>query len=135
VPYCNETVSSDRVVYSHGSLRWAQCMRCQSKVDSEFILQQIIQTGAAIPKCSSRKQLSQKRTSTTAIRHSAKRACSVSTRSTQPNITNGTDFCDGIMRPCITFFGEKIHSNVNRLLQADRKMADALIVIGTSLSV
>jgi len=53
----------------------------------------------------------------------------------EENIYNSTDFCDGIMRPCITFFGEKIHSNVNRLLQADRKMADALIVIGTSLSV
>ncbi len=137
---CVVIVSSHRVVYSHGSIKWAQCMRCKAKVDSGVILQQIIQKGAIIPKCYSKRKLSQKRTLSTATstrgsRHSAKRSCSVSTRSTQAKTTNRTDLCDGIMRPCITFFGEKLHSNVNRLLQADRKVADALIVIGTSLSV
>lgn len=43
--------------------------------------------------------------------------------------------CNGIMKPGITFFGEKLDSDVNRMLEADRKTADAIIVIGTSLSV
>lgn len=43
--------------------------------------------------------------------------------------------CDGVMKPNITFFGEQLVDRVKKCLEADRKKADAVIVIGTSLSV
>jgi len=51
---------------------------------------------------------------------------------------NGDDSiisCDGILKPGITFFGETLDSKVGRSFEADRNKADAIIVIGTSLSV
>jgi len=39
------------------------------------------------------------------------------------------------MKPCITFFGEKLENRVSKALELDKKRADAVIVIGTSLSV
>mmetsp|Transcript_10932 Transcript_10932/g.26066 ORF Transcript_10932/g.26066 Transcript_10932/m.26066 type:complete len:371 (+) Transcript_10932:148-1260(+) len=43
--------------------------------------------------------------------------------------------CGGVMKPAITFFGETLGDTVSRSLEADRKKVDAVIVIGTSLSV
>jgi NAD-dependent SIR2 family protein deacetylase len=39
------------------------------------------------------------------------------------------------MKPGVTFFGEALHNNVKSKLESDRGKVDALIVIGTSLSV
>jgi Sir2 family/Zinc finger, ZZ type len=44
-------------------------------------------------------------------------------------------FCGGVLKPAVTFFGETLNDNVRRKIEADRTKADALIVIGTSLSV
>jgi len=43
--------------------------------------------------------------------------------------------CGGIVKPDITFFGEKVSPKVFELLQRDREKVDLIIVIGTSLSV
>ncbi|EEC51309.1 predicted protein, partial [Phaeodactylum tricornutum CCAP 1055/1] len=43
--------------------------------------------------------------------------------------------CNGILKPGVTFFGETLHDNVGRSLEVDYDKVDALIVIGTSLSV
>ncbi len=43
--------------------------------------------------------------------------------------------CIGIIKPDITFFGEKTPGLLNRMLQKDRMKADLLIVMGTSLQV
>ena len=43
--------------------------------------------------------------------------------------------CNGVMKPNITFFGEQLVDRVKKCLEADRKKADAVIVIGTLLSV
>ncbi|EED92342.1 predicted protein, partial [Thalassiosira pseudonana CCMP1335] len=43
--------------------------------------------------------------------------------------------CGGVIKPNITFFGEKLGNDVGRSLQKDYESADALIVMGTSLSV
>ncbi|KAJ8323237.1 NAD-dependent histone deacetylase sir2, variant 2 [Batrachochytrium dendrobatidis] len=42
---------------------------------------------------------------------------------------------DGIMKPDIVFFGEKLPDEFNRIFQEDRKKADLLIVMGSSLKV
>jgi NAD-dependent SIR2 family protein deacetylase len=43
--------------------------------------------------------------------------------------------CGGVIKPSVTFFGEKLGNEVGRNLQRDLVHADALIVMGTSLSV
>ncbi len=43
--------------------------------------------------------------------------------------------CGGVLKPGVTFFAEASGDNVRRCLEADYSKADALIVIGTSLSV
>ncbi|CAM9524340.1 unnamed protein product, partial [Phaeothamnion confervicola] len=43
--------------------------------------------------------------------------------------------CGGLIKPNITFFGEKLGCSVSSSLETDRKKADLLLVIGTSLQV
>ena len=43
--------------------------------------------------------------------------------------------CGGVIKHGVTFFGEKLGNEVERNLQRDSVHADALIVMGTSLSV
>ena len=43
--------------------------------------------------------------------------------------------CGGVIKPGVTFFGEKLEDKVSKYLEHDYAKADALIVIGTSLSV
>ena len=43
--------------------------------------------------------------------------------------------CGGVLKPGITFFGETLDHSVGRRIESDQHKADALIVIGTSLSV
>jgi NAD-dependent SIR2 family protein deacetylase len=49
--------------------------------------------------------------------------------------SSGEAVCGGVMKPGVTFFGEALHNTVKQKLQWDRDRVDALIVIGTSLSV
>ena len=41
--------------------------------------------------------------------------------------------CGGVIKPNVTFFGEKLGNEVGRNLQQDLVHADALIVMDTSL--
>lgn len=50
-------------------------------------------------------------------------------------LDNGQPCCGGVLKPGITFFGETLDHSVGRKIESDRSKADALIVIGTSLSV
>jgi NAD-dependent histone deacetylase SIR2 len=43
--------------------------------------------------------------------------------------------CGGVIRPNVTFFGERLDDGVGRRLREDALVADALVVMGTSLSV
>ena len=43
--------------------------------------------------------------------------------------------CRGVMKPDITFFGEALDRSVARSLRADRRAADLLLVMGTSMKV
>ncbi|CAM9909071.1 unnamed protein product [Pylaiella littoralis] len=43
--------------------------------------------------------------------------------------------CRGVVKPDITFFGEKLPGSVKRAVEADHKKADLLLVLGTSLKV
>jgi NAD-dependent SIR2 family protein deacetylase len=111
-------VSAKRMVYAHGSLQWATCCRCKRKVPASEI-EDSIRKGEVplcqvpLPKAEPSRRLKRKRDLADETSHS----------------------CDGVLKPGVTFFGEILHDNVRRSLEADRDKADALIVIGTSLSV
>jgi len=155
-------IPAKSVVYAHGSLAWAQCMRCKAKVDCQSIAEEMEQ--GIVPLCRNlAKQRKRKSTSSVASSLSTtvseapsrpsspqdtktisrmRRSCSTASFISDISLTensfsniNEIGQCKGVMKPGITFFGEKLNCNVARLLEADRKKADAVLVMGTSLSV
>ena len=189
-------VSSRKMVYAHGSLKWAKCCKCQRKVDSDHILPAIEQ--GRVPRCqATRSNASSPSSTKMAAIHANKRqnnkgsfsrvpssVSSLSSSSAQASNSDATSnfnsprrkrqrtcassdheqdlqalhqssplaetqdvdaaaisspaktkVCGGVFKPGVTFFGETLNDNVGRCLESDKKKVDALIVIGTSLSV
>jgi NAD-dependent SIR2 family protein deacetylase len=183
-------VSSKKIVYAHGSLRWARCLRCSKKVACDEILPAIA-TGS-VPRCkvpirrkpsnnsisssmspttgrvsasprtpsqrnkkrpfgdttttsssttsSSRRTLFNEETDCSNNGNTADIANDNNTKSNKEENDNDdshdhSSYCDGVYKPGVTFFGEALDDSVRRALEADRGKVDALIVIGTSLSV
>lgn len=140
-------VDKDRIVYAHGSFTGATCMKCKAKYQAHDIASEV-QAGS-IPVCHSRFAKKTKNNTKVAVsieippeRRSSRRRSS--TQSTSNNSNMAEEFypppvepgcCGGIIKPNITFFGEKLDNNISRRLEADYKKADALLVMGTSLSV
>lgn len=100
-------VSPKKIVYAHGSMKSSTCMKCMSKMDTSEIEKDII--NGNIPYC--KRPQKKKRSS----------KCG--------------QFCGGVIKPNITFFGEKLNNDVHKALQSDKTKVDAILVIGTSLSV
>lgn len=144
-------VSSKRMVYAHGSLQWATCCKCQSKVTASDMESSILK--GTVPRCQEivhRKKQSP-RSSPLVMREGSQRRkrprsddVLLTTTTTTSDSTNTATVvavedavtrCGGVLKPGVTFFGETLHDNVRKSLEADRDKADALIVIGTSLSV
>ncbi len=120
-------VSNKKIVYAHGSLRWANCTRCQRKVSSEEIMPAIRQ--GAVARCTAAIKNSSTISPTTASpREPLQRL------SKRPRVCSD-EVCGGVLKPGVTFFGETLNDSVRRALEVDRDKVDALIVIGTSLSV
>jgi len=99
-------VSLNKIVHAHGSLRYASCRVCRHRVRTSEIMDDI--ESGKVPLCKRQKETKKK-----------KRKLN----------------CGGVIKPGITFFGEKLGDEVGRSLEADYSKADAIIVIGTSLSV
>lgn len=142
-------VGEDKIVYAHGSFAGATCMKCKAKYQAHD-LASAVQAGS-IPVCHRRiakkAKISQNNTKTTSFGIPLERRLSSrirsSTKSTPSNNMSEGFYpppveqgcCGGIIKPNITFFGEKLDNNISRRLEEDYKKADALIVMGTSLSV
>ncbi|CAB9509352.1 dependent histone deacetylase SIR2 [Seminavis robusta] len=135
-------VSPKKMVYAHGSLQWASCLRCKTKVTAKEIEPAILKrtvpfcqepvqgkgAGGAANRAASPPQLQPSRT--------RKRPRGDSGVKVQPFQDEGNPFtCGGVLKPGVTFFGEALNDTVRKSLESDRKKVDALIVIGTSLSV
>lgn len=126
-------VSNKKIVYAHGSLRWASCTRCQRKVSSEEIMPAIRQ--GSVARCQAeRKNRRNSNTSSSTSSTAASPREPLQRLSKRPRTTSD-EVCGGVFKPGVTFFGETLNDNVRRSLEADRDKVDALIVIGTSLSV
>jgi len=111
-------LSPKRVVYAHGSLNTSKCLKCGRKIPSEDLKGEIMLGN--VPYC-------QKITG----RRKRRRGEEVPEDCSEKVPVR----CGGVMKPNITFFGEPLVDRVRRCLEADQAKADAVIVIGTSLSV
>ena len=139
-------VDENKIVYAHGSFTGATCMKCKAKYQSSEIASDV---DAGIPVCHRRIAKKGKVSQNTARansvgipperRSSRKRSCTQSSFNNMseefypPPVEKGC--CGGIIKPNITFFGEKLDNTISRRLEEDYEKADALIVMGTSLSV
>lgn len=121
-------VSPKKMVYAHGSLQWATCCKCKHKVTAADIEESILQ--GTVPRC--KQELVSKAANSKPV--PSLRPASSRRKRARPDSPEQT-VCNGVLKPGVTFFGESLHGNVKRSLEADRDKADALIVIGTSLSV
>ena len=143
-------VRSEKVVYAHGSLLDATCMKCKAKYSAADIASDV--KSGTVPLCQrqrnkkaklSSESMEKKKEPTKSdppvnIRRSSRRTSTKSASSEENNnfvIARKQGLCCGVIKPNITFFGEKLGNNVGRSLQKDYKSADLLIVMGTSLSV
>lgn len=144
-------VSSKKIVYAHGSLQHATCCKCKHKVPSVEIRNDIwngvvARCRAATPAPKVKGRIGADPSSIldgasaiaspalVASRSSARKRLRETDEPSQPS-SSESGLCGGIMKPGITFFGEHLNDNVRRCLEADRDKVDALIVMGTSLSV
>mmetsp|Transcript_18 Transcript_18/g.41 ORF Transcript_18/g.41 Transcript_18/m.41 type:complete len:248 (-) Transcript_18:28-771(-) len=93
-------------------MRRFKCMKCGRKTDPEEIHHDIL--AGSVPLC---------------------RSSGASAGSGGAGRKRRRGPCEGVIKPCITFFGEKLDNRVAKALESDKKKADAVIVIGTSLSV
>ncbi|KAJ7115942.1 DHS-like NAD/FAD-binding domain-containing protein [Mycena epipterygia] len=123
-----------RVVQCHGSFATATCLLCRrqvpgSEIEADILAQKVPlcsvcnapQPGAATGKPKPKKKSSKK----------AKGGWD----SEEEDESDGPTFPPGIMKPDITFFGEKLTDHFDHSLAADRNEVDLLLVIGTSLKV
>ena len=117
-------VSPRKIVYAHGSLQWATCCKCQRKVSADDILADIER--GTVPRC---------QTEIKPRRNSNSPSPREPIQRTKKRQRTSDDVCGGVFKPAVTFFGETLNDNVRRSLEADRDRVDALVVIGTSLSV
>mmetsp|Transcript_17787 Transcript_17787/g.29396 ORF Transcript_17787/g.29396 Transcript_17787/m.29396 type:complete len:288 (-) Transcript_17787:1555-2418(-) len=115
-------VSSKRMVYAHGSLQWATCCSCKRRVPASDI-EGSIKKGQ-VPLCQVPRKSQAKKPVTPPTR-----------RMERKRVASKELLCGGVLKPGVTFFGETLQDKVRKSLEADHDKADALIVIGTSLSV
>lgn len=137
-------VSDSKIVYCHGSLRSMSCTLCSKKnltVDEHMLAS--IRDGS-VPVCliPSKKKTAAKSNgivSPTRTSNRKKRPRSLMEgavdHSNNFGLSSDRSCCGGVLKPSITFFGETLDHSVARKIESDQNKADALIVIGTSLSV
>ena len=121
-------VSERKVVYAHGSLLNASCIRCKKKVKSDEIEADIL--AGQVSYCQEVIQSAKDMTASPSRESSRRNTARKCLRN-----ANGDLLCGGVMKPGVTFFGQALEDSVSKCIGVDKEKVDALIVIGTSLSV
>ncbi|KAA1468906.1 SIR2-domain-containing protein [Dentipellis sp. KUC8613] len=122
-----ETLAGVRTVLQcHGSFATASCVQCRTRVAGKEIEAEILR--GEIPLCKI----------CNAAKKSKPRRKSRGKRRNNDDDDDEEDeppFPPGIMKPDITFFGEKLTDDFDYALAEDRQSVDLILVIGTSLKV
>ena len=141
-------VGSEKVIYAHGSLSTATCMRCRATYTASDIASDV--ESGTVPTClrprnkkakSSVGKRAKEELSSGAAPAAEERSMRLRVSSAMTKSDDYYDrlmkqgLCCGVIKPDVTFFGEKLCDEVGCSLQKDSKLVDALLVMGTSLSV
>jgi len=123
-----------RVLECHGSFVTASCILCHrqvpgSEIEADIMAQKVPlcsvcnapQSGTSSPKKKGKKK--------------SKKKAKGCWDSDAEDESDGPTYPPGIMKPDITFFGEKLKDHFDHSLAADRSQVDLLLVVGTSLKV
>ncbi|KAK4560335.1 NAD-dependent histone deacetylase sir2 [Recurvomyces mirabilis] len=132
-------IDKTRLIQCHGSFATASCRKCTHKVPGRAIFDDIRKQRVA--KC---KRCIQKLAEQPPLRTPLKKRKSKSTNFRKNDWEDSSDDDEsaydmpqpGVMKPDITFFGEKLANTFfDRFTEKDCKQVDLVIVIGTSLKV
>jgi len=134
------------IIEAHGSLQRAVCLKCQKtmfSVESENSMDgeqtkfgtiyQYIQSSlqrSIVPSCP-RSVPSRKK----GLADRKRIKLTNAEEEDVPIVVESQRICGGVLKPGITFFGEKLDSRIGTTLEKDKDDVDLLLVIGTSLSV
>jgi NAD-dependent histone deacetylase SIR2 len=127
----------EKVLYCHGSFSQAQCTTpgCGYKVAGSVIKPDIF--AQKVPYCPQCIKVEE-------IKRAAQKKAKAKSSKSWDNGDDDDDYDEsddeglrglGVMKPCITFFGEKLSDEFDLHFLSDRNQIDLLIVMGTSLKV
>ncbi|KAG2125059.1 DHS-like NAD/FAD-binding domain-containing protein [Suillus clintonianus] len=122
-----------RVLQCHGSFATATCIQCKRHIPGTEIEKDIMEHRVPFCTVCSEAKKTAEEARTAAFKKKAKKRG-------RKEWEEGTDEEEdaipvGVMKPDITFFGEKLADDFEHALEDDRDKIDLLIVIGTSLKV
>ncbi|GLB43369.1 putative sir2 family protein [Lyophyllum shimeji] len=121
-----------RVLQCHGSFATASCLLCRRRVPGTEIEDDIMQRRVALcPVCNAPDAAAP----TVRKKKKGKKKAKGDWDGTDEDESDAPAYPPGIMKPDITFFGEKLSDEFDRALAEDRDQVDLLLVIGTSLKV
>ncbi|KAJ8463480.1 hypothetical protein ONZ45_g17567 [Pleurotus djamor] len=126
------------VLQCHGSFATATCIQCRTTVEGSAIEADIMKRRVPLCRlCNSNPPAdSQNKTQKPGkSKPRSKKKRRGQWDSEEEDCSDSPQYPAGIMKPDITFFGEKLSSNFDHCLAADRSQVDLLLVIGTSLKV
>ncbi|KDQ26824.1 hypothetical protein PLEOSDRAFT_1077645 [Pleurotus ostreatus PC15] len=129
------------VLQCHGSFATATCIQCHTHVPGSAIEADIMKRRVPLcrvcnPSADSNAKSSPSQTPKKAkAKHRSKKKQRGEWDSQDEDNSDDPEYPPGIMKPDITFFGEKLTSDFDHSLEADRSKVDLLLVIGTSLKV
>ncbi|KAJ3529232.1 hypothetical protein NMY22_g9076 [Coprinellus aureogranulatus] len=122
-----------RVIQCHGSFATASCLNCRRKVPGKEIEDDILNQKVPLcPVCNADAP------ATAPIKKASKRKKGEKEweeSESEDDHLPAPQYPPGIMKPDITFFGEKLDDSFEKALQEDRDQVDLLLVMGTSLKV
>ncbi|KAJ4470130.1 SIR2-domain-containing protein [Lentinula aciculospora] len=127
-----ETVAGvERVLQCHGSFATASCLLCRRRVPGTEIELDIMRRKVPLcPVCNPPSSSTPKKS-----KKISKKKAKGEWDSDCEDESDAPTYPPGIMKPDITFFGEKLTDDFDRSLEEDRDNVDLLLVIGTSLKV
>ncbi|KAJ3837099.1 SIR2-domain-containing protein [Lentinula raphanica] len=127
-----ETVAGvERVLQCHGSFATASCLHCRRRVPGTEIESDIMRRKVPLcPVCNPPSSSTPK-----PGKKMSKKKAKGEWDSECEDESDGASYPPGIMKPDITFFGEKLTDDFEHSLEEDRDNVDLLLVIGTSLKV
>ncbi|KAI6124877.1 SIR2-domain-containing protein [Pisolithus croceorrhizus] len=120
-----------RVLQCHGSFKTATCLLCRKQVPGVEIEREILER--RVPYCKT--CLEVHRAAEAQKSKVTKKGKKKRNEWDDDSDDGDDDILAGIMKPDITFFGEKLNDEFDRALIEDRNKVDLLLVIGTSLKV